>query len=106
MIPQKQITKNGKDYDSAPVPTSPMRMPEALFDQAPDCREPAVPLTRRERMVLELLANAHSNKEVAVALGISVRTAETYRARIMQKLHLHSMANLVRYAIRNGIVQP
>ena len=83
-----------------------MRMPEALFDQAPDCREPAVPLTRRERMVLELLANAHSNKEVAVALGISVRTAETYRARIMQKLHLHSMANLVRYAIRNGIVQP
>ena len=57
-------------------------------------------------MVLELLANAHSNKEVAVALGISVRTAETYRARIMQKLDLHSMANLVRYAIRNGIVQP
>ena len=104
MIPQKQITKNGKDYDPAPGPTSPMRMPEALFDRAPDCPDPAVPLTRRERMVLELLANAHSNKEVAVALGISVRTAETYRARIMQDLH--SMANLVRYAIRNGIVQP
>ena len=65
----------------------------------------ATPLTGRERKVLQLLAESNSNKEVAMALGISIRTAETYRARIMNKLNLHSLVHLVRYAIRNGIVQ-
>ena len=68
-------------------------------------RNRTTPLTARERKVLELLAESHSNKQVALALGISVRTAETYRARIMNKLNLHSLVHLVRYAIRNGIVQ-
>jgi PAS domain S-box len=68
-------------------------------------RNRTTPLTARERKVLELLAESHSNKEIALALGISVRTAETYRARIMNKLNLHSLVHLVRYAIRNGIVQ-
>jgi len=65
----------------------------------------ATPLTVRERKVLQLLAESNSNKEVAMALGISIRTAETYRARIMNKLDLHSLVHLVRYAIRNGIVK-
>jgi len=61
-------------------------------------------LTAREREVVQLLAEGKSNKEVAGALGVSVRTAETHRTNIMRKLELHSISELVRYAIRNGIV--
>jgi DNA-binding NarL/FixJ family response regulator len=60
-------------------------------------------LTARERQVLQLLAEGKSNKEVANALGISVKTVETHRANIMHKLGLHSMTELVRYAMRNKI---
>jgi len=63
-------------------------------------------LTSRERQVLQLLAEGQANKEVASALGISPKTAETHRARIMAKLEVHSMDELVRYAIRNSIIQP
>jgi DNA-binding NarL/FixJ family response regulator len=62
-------------------------------------------LTSREREVLQLLAEGQANKEVATALGISTKTAETHRARIMAKLEVHSMSELVRYAIRNSIIQ-
>jgi len=61
-------------------------------------------LTRREREVLQLLAEGKSNKEVGVALTITTKTAETHRARIMAKLELHSMADIVRYAIRNHMI--
>lgn len=64
-----------------------------------------VPLTPREIEVLELLADGKSNKEVAVWLGITVRTAETHRAKIMQKLNLHSAVELVHYAARHGIAE-
>jgi DNA-binding NarL/FixJ family response regulator len=63
-------------------------------------------LTFREREVLQLLAEAKSNKEIGTALGITTKTAETHRAHIMTKLDLHSMSELVRYAIRNGIIEP
>lgn len=61
-------------------------------------------LTDRERDVVRLLAQGLSNKEVATALGVSVRTAETHRATLMRKLKLDSLAALVRYAIRNNII--
>ena len=61
-------------------------------------------LTPREREVLQCLAEGKSNKEVGVALGVTVKTAETHRARIMRKLDLHSMNQLVRYAIRNRLI--
>jgi DNA-binding NarL/FixJ family response regulator len=64
------------------------------------------PLTSREREVLQLLAEGRSNKEIAAALGISTKTAETHRARIMAKLEFHSMSDLVRYAIRNHVIEP
>jgi DNA-binding NarL/FixJ family response regulator len=67
---------------------------------------PSSALTPREREVIQLLAEGKSNKEVADALGISVKTAETHRAAIMRKLELDSVADLVRYAIRNDIIQP
>jgi DNA-binding NarL/FixJ family response regulator len=61
-------------------------------------------LTPREREILQLLAEGKSNKEVASLLGISVNTAEAHRANIMLKLNLHSLAELVHYAIRNNII--
>ena len=63
-------------------------------------------LSAREREIVQLIAEGKSNKEVAEALGISVRTAETHRASILRKLKLDSIAGLVRYAIRNKIIEP
>jgi DNA-binding NarL/FixJ family response regulator len=62
-------------------------------------------LTMREREVIQLLAEGKTSKEVAVALNLSVKTAETHRTNLMRKLDLHSVADLTRYAVRNGIVQ-
>jgi PAS domain S-box-containing protein len=63
-------------------------------------------LSPRERSVLLLLADGKNNKEVGELLGISVRTAEAYRARLMNKVEIHSLAHLVRFAVRNKIVEP
>lgn len=62
-------------------------------------------LSTREREIVRLLAEGKSNKENALALGISIRTIETHRATVMRKLRVGSFADLVRYAIRNGIVE-
>jgi two-component system response regulator NreC len=67
-------------------------------------RAEADPLSEREREVLRLLALGHTNQEIAKLLYISVRTAETHRAHIMQKLRLSSRAELVRYALDNGLI--
>lgn len=61
--------------------------------------------TTREHEIIQLLAEGRSNKEVADKLGISVKTVETHRAAIMRKLGLHSIGELVRYAIRNHIIE-
>lgn len=73
-------------------PRSPKRRPSAL--------------TRREREIVQLLAEGRSNRETAQALEISVKTVETHRARIMSKLHLESFAEMVHYAVRNNIITP
>lgn len=62
-------------------------------------------LTAREREVIQLLAEGKTSKEVAVTLNLSVKTAETHRTNLMRKLGLHSVADLTRYAVRNGIIQ-
>ena len=64
------------------------------------------PLSDREREVLRLLALGHTNQEIAQMLYISVRTAETHRAHIMQKLRLETRAELVRYALAQGLLEP
>jgi DNA-binding NarL/FixJ family response regulator len=64
-----------------------------------------VALTPRERETVQLIAEGKSNKEIAAIFGISVKTVETHRATIMRKLRLDSVAGLVKYAIRNGIVE-
>ncbi len=63
-------------------------------------------LTPREREIVQLLAEARSNKEVSTILGISVKTVETHRASIMRKLGISSIVDLVHYAIRNNLVSP
>jgi two-component system, NarL family, response regulator NreC len=68
-------------------------------------REEADPLSEREREVMRLLALGHTNQEIAKMLYISVRTAETHRAHIMQKLRLTSRAELVRYSIEQGLLE-
>jgi DNA-binding NarL/FixJ family response regulator len=79
---------------------------EALLDNLlrPSMRDSV--LTDREREIVQLLAEGKSNKEVAAALNISVKTAETHRATVMRKLEIDSIADLVRYAIRNGLIDP
>lgn len=63
-------------------------------------------LSAREQEIVQLLAEGKSNKEVARALGISVKTAETHRSNIMRKTGLGSLAELVRFAVRNKIIEP
>jgi DNA-binding NarL/FixJ family response regulator len=62
-------------------------------------------LTAREREIVQLLSEGRSSKEVASFLGISVKTAETHRANVMRKLDIHSVSELVRYAVRNQIIE-
>lgn len=64
------------------------------------------PLTPQERRVLQLVAEGKRSKEVAQVLGISVKTAESHRSRIMDKLEIHDTAGLVRYAIRHCVIEP
>ena len=69
-------------------------------------RAEADPLSEREREVLRLLALGHTNQEIAQLLFISVRTAETHRAHVMQKLRLSTRADLVRHALHHGLLEP
>jgi DNA-binding NarL/FixJ family response regulator len=64
------------------------------------------PLTARERQVLQLVAEGRTTKEIAQLINVGAKTAESYRARIMQKLGIHHTAGLVRYAIRQGMLLP
>lgn len=74
-------------------------MPEASTDA------PTQLLTARQREIIQLLAEGKSSKEVAVALGLSVKTAETHRANIMRRTQCHSVTELVHYAVRNHIIE-
>lgn len=76
--------------------SSPSELPEIIGNR----------LTSREREIVQLLSEGKSSKEVASVLSISVKTAETHRANIMRKLEIHSVSELVRYAVRNQIIEP
>jgi DNA-binding NarL/FixJ family response regulator len=82
---------------------------ELLFDSIAGQRDPGVnhsPLTPREREIVQLVAEGYSNKKIAMLAGISVKTVETHRAVSMRKLKVHTTAELVRYAVRNKLIQP
>jgi len=75
---------------------------EGAAGRAPD---PYESLTDREKQVLKLVAEGHANKEVADLLGISVKTAMSHREHVMEKLGLHSRTELIRFALRQGIIR-
>jgi len=91
---------NGNTYLSPDVSRS------VIETLATDPNPPSEPLSVRERQVLQLVAEGMSTKGIADLLSISVKTAESHRTRIMQKLEIHDTAGLVLYAIRKGIIQP
>ena len=76
-----------------------------LNPAAPVGAEAGGPLSPRERQVVQLVAEGKSSKEVADALGISLKTVETHRANVLRKLKLRSVTELVRYAVRNNIIE-
>lgn len=73
---------------------------------AVNASDPYDALTPREREVFQLIAEGKTNKEAAASLGVSPTTVETHRARILEKLHLHSPVEIVLYAVRRGIIHP
>ena len=83
---------------------SPSVSDAVLSDYRKHVTNPIDLLTSREREVLQLVAEGKSNKEIATALHLSVYTVEAHRGKIMEKLNLHSASELVRFAIRNGII--
>jgi DNA-binding NarL/FixJ family response regulator len=70
-----------------------------------DSRKNELRLTARQKQILQLVAEGKSSKELAVALNISVKTAKTHRANIMRRLDCHSVTELVRYAVRNHVIE-
>ena len=77
---------------------------DRFANPGPESTDPYGALTSREREVFHLVAEGKSTKEVASALGISVKTAENHRTRVMEKLGVHNAAELVRYAARKGLI--
>jgi two-component system response regulator NreC len=84
-------------------PTISRAVVEASFDKA---NPPGDMLSPRERQVLQLVAEGKTTKEIAAVLGVSIKTADSHRARIMRKLDIHDTAGLVRFAIRRGLIHP
>jgi DNA-binding NarL/FixJ family response regulator len=82
------------------------RLTDEHAEPPPAAEQPADTLTPREREVVQLVAEGRTSKEIAAALGVSAKTVETHRTNIMNKLQLRCAADVVRYAIRNGIVEP
>jgi two-component system, NarL family, nitrate/nitrite response regulator NarL len=89
----------GEAYFSKPIAQIALNQYVADADDT----KPVAKLSERERQVLALIAEGKSNKEIAMHLGIGVRTIETHRERIMRKLNVHSIAGLTKFAIANGI---
>jgi len=84
-------------------PTISRAVVEAYFDKG---SPPGDVLSSRERQVLQLVAEGKTTKDIAVILGVSIKTADTHRTRIMRKLDIHDTAGLVRFAIRRGLIHP
>ena len=98
-----QAVARGETYLSPAVSTHVVADYRRRLAEAPDV---LARLTLRQREVLQLLAEGHSTKDVAFRLGVSIKTVETHRAQIMDRLDIHDLAGLVRFAVRMGLVSP
>ena len=100
------VVEEGERQRRADMPT--VSSPEESQELRREMREsdaPPAKLSKREQEVLRLLALGHTHKEIAQTLGVSVKTVETYRARVAEKLALKSRADLVRYALSSGLLE-
>ena len=77
----------------------------ALFDESRVKHSVSIGLTRREREVIQMIAEGHSSKEIANCLEIKAKTVENHRQNLMDKLHVHSIAGLTRYALKEGLLK-
>ncbi len=93
----------GRSYLS---PAVAQQVVEAITRPGDTSASAAAVLTGREREVLQLIAEGHSSKEIAGLLGVSLKTIESHRANLMEKLNIHKVSSLVRFAIRSGLVSP
>ena len=106
LVSAVEALRNGRSFFTARVPREVVNIYlETLKKPRQAGDKGALRLTGREREVVQLLAEGHSCKRVGVALNISAKTAETHRANIMRKINSHSVTGLVRYAIRNHIIE-
>lgn len=94
----------GERYLSPPV--ADLLVNEFLNTRQESNTENNTVLTSREREIVQLIAEGHSNQEIADQLSLSVHTIRTHRGNLMQKLGLHNQADIVRYAIQAGLIQP
>ena len=106
MSPEFRSGRKAKEQERLPAVASGGVMAGFLAQQGgrDSATVGAASLTGREREVLQLVAEGRANKEIAAALRIGLKTVETHRANVMAKLDFHSVADLVRWAIRNGII--
>ncbi len=98
-----EAVDNGEPFFSPDI--SQIVLNQYLVESGTEESSAAVNLTNRERQVLAAIAGGQSNKEMASSLGVGVRTIETHRERVMNKLNIHTVAGLTKYAITNGIVE-
>ncbi|HTF14444.1 MAG TPA: response regulator transcription factor [Burkholderiales bacterium] len=96
-----QAVMRGESYFSPPISK---QMVEGYVQRVGAEQPAADNLTPRQRQVLQLIAGGHSTKEIAYHLELSVKTVETHRAQLMDRLQIRDIAGLVKYAIRNGLV--
>ncbi len=88
----REVIQSESTNSSGPV----RKIPQSFRDR----------ITSREREVIQLLSEGKRNKEISSLLNISIKTVETHRSNIMRKLEIHSISDLVRYAVRNQIIEP
>jgi DNA-binding NarL/FixJ family response regulator len=106
LVSAVEALRRGRSFVSAGVPREVLDKFLAKLEKPRRAGDAdALRLTGREREVVQLLAEGHSNKQVGVTLNISTKTADTHRANIMQKINCHSVVGMVRYAIRNHIIE-
>jgi DNA-binding NarL/FixJ family response regulator len=98
-----QAVARGETYLTPKVSRS---VVEAFLRAAESGADPLAGLTGRQREILQLVAEGHSTKEIAARLDVSIKTIETHRARLMERLDIHDVAGLVRFAIRAGLTAP
>jgi DNA-binding NarL/FixJ family response regulator len=101
LIEAIEVVRSGKFYFSPDVT---QHVVDAATHPTGNPESGLASLTSREREVLQLIAEGLSTKEIATALGVSARTADSHRARLMEKLGIHKASGLVRFAIREGLV--